>query len=75
METYTTTNTVTEEVNTLTGKTKVISSINRTKISNIARELTDNKLEAKRLARIIRYQLLQGNNLKEAVRLATQGEK
>jgi hypothetical protein len=70
---YTTTSTIEEVTEIATGKTKVVSNINRTKISKVARELTHTKIDAIRLARQIRYYLLLGNPLKQAVIMATQG--
>jgi hypothetical protein len=56
-----------EEVDRLTGKTKTVSTLTKTKISTIARQLVDDKEEALKLARLIRWRLNRGMPLETAI--------
>jgi hypothetical protein len=73
--TYCTTRIVEDEISLITGETKTISSIHRTKVADIARQLTETSKDAAKLARMIRWHLNQGNPLHDAIQLAIKGGK
>lgn len=58
---------VEEEVDRITGKTKTVSTLTKTKISTIARQLVDDKEEALKLARLMRWRLNRGMQLEKAI--------
>jgi hypothetical protein len=56
-----------EEVDRLTGKTKTISAITKTKVSHIAQQLLDDKEDSLKLARLMRWRLNRGMLLDQAI--------
>jgi hypothetical protein len=56
-----------EEVDRVTGKTKIISAITKTKISTIARQLVEGTEGSLKLARLLRWRLNRGMPLDQAI--------
>jgi hypothetical protein len=65
--------TIVEEIDLITGNTKTISSTNKTKISDIARQLVTLPEEYLKVARMVRWRLNRGFPLKKAIEAAING--
>jgi hypothetical protein len=58
---------VEEEVDRVTGKTKTISKITKTKVSHIAQQLVEGTEKSLKLARLMRWRLNRGMPLDQAI--------